>query len=404
MTSGYDSADPGASGVPTSPESGHGDEPVAPRTERLGPLPPRMNLIPPGQAMPPGGQYPPGAPGPTGTPGRYPSTAAMPPGPMPPGLLQTGQMPAVPGTAHMPQRPTSGYSATGAFPTVPTSRSGPPAPVLGPMSTSGAPLPGRATGSGRSRFGPLAGALIVLLLLAVGVQGVLLIAFSGQLDRTRDEAATTKNRTDSRVVALEKRVKQLEQLSGNAFDPAGVATAITPSVFKVIAKGGTGTAFAFGKEPATGGTDLITNFHVVKDTYTGNGAKSVVLERDNKQFTATISRVDEAKDLALLHAAETFPRLIAAESAATPGEPVLVVGAPLGLESTVTTGVVSALRDTEDGPMVQFDAAINPGNSGGPVVNARKLVVGVASAKLMNAENVGLAIPVAVVCESFRTC
>ena len=86
------------------------------------------------------------------------------------------------------------------------------------------------------------------------------------------------------------------------------------------------------------------------------------------------------------------------------GESVLVVGAPLGLEDTVTTGVVSAFRSLGGENLMQFDAAINPGNSGGPVFNAKKEVVGVATLKAREAEGIGLAIPISVVCETVTLC
>ena len=82
-----------------------------------------------------------------------------------------------------------------------------------------------------------------------------------------------------------------------------------------------------------------------------------------------------------------------------------MVGAPLGLEDTVTTGVVSAYRpDDADGPTIQFDAPINPGNSGGPVVNAASEVVGLATAKARDAEGIGLAVPIKTACDTFKVC
>jgi S1-C subfamily serine protease len=142
----------------------------------------------------------------------------------------------------------------------------------------------------------------------------------------------------------------------------------------------------------------------VDSLYT-SGGREVALERDNKRYTAKIVKVgDGGKDVALLHTTETFPRLQQGKTATAPGQPVVVIGAPLGLEDTVTTGVVSALRTNADGPVLQFDAPINPGNSGGPVVNAQKQVVGIATAKASKAEGIGLAIPISVACDVFSIC
>jgi S1-C subfamily serine protease len=243
----------------------------------------------------------------------------------------------------------------------------------------------------------------VILLLVVAVQGVFLLRFDDRLNASERGAAGAEEEATARISGLESRVKQLEQQAGNVLDPAAVAAAVTPSVFKVIAGNYSGTAFAFGRDPGEGGTNLVTNYHVVENLL-NSGRREVTIEHDERRFVARVTRTDAAKDLAVLHTEDPFPRLSSATAPATPGMPILVVGAPLGLESTVTTGVVSALRNTADGPMVQFDAALNPGNSGGPVVNSQKQVVGVATAKVADAENVGLAIPVAVVCPALGIC
>jgi putative serine protease PepD len=130
----------------------------------------------------------------------------------------------------------------------------------------------------------------------------------------------------------------------------------------------------------------------------------VTLEQQNRRFTVQIVKVDVDADLALLMSTDKFPPLQSAGEPAKPGLPVVVVGSPLGLEDSVTSGVVSALRTTAAGPVLQFDAPVNPGNSGGPVVNAQGQVVGVVNAKLNNAEGISLGIPVAVVCESLGIC
>src|SRR4029453_8050561 len=99
--------------------------------------------------------------------------------------------------------------------------------------------------------------------------------------------------------------------------------------------------------------------------------RKVFLERGKDELSATIVKVSKGKDLALLRANRKVAGLETATATVKPGQQVVVVGAPLGLEDTVTTGVVSAYRpDDSDGPSIQFDAPINPGNSGGPVVNS----------------------------------
>ncbi|MBT8223996.1 MAG: trypsin-like serine protease [Dactylosporangium sp.] len=264
----------------------------------------------------------------------------------------------------------------------------------------GAPRSGAPVGGRGQRLAAVATVLAVLLLCVSVAQGAVLLRLDQRLDAADAAADSARQDSDQRVADLENRARELER---TVIDPTKVAAAVTPSVFKVNAQGGIGTGFAFGEEPDGGGTDFVTNYHVVKGTYT-SGGRDVDLERNNKRYTARIVTVDETKDLAVLHTSAEFPRLRAATSAAKPGEPIVVVGAPLGGENTVTSGVVSALRTTTDGPFVQFDAAINPGSSGGPVVNAQKVVVGVATAKVMDAEGIGFAIPIEVVCETFGIC
>ena len=79
------------------------------------------------------------------------------------------------------------------------------------------------------------------------------------------------------------------------------------------------------------------------------------------------------------------------------GEPVLAVGSPLGLQGTVTTSVVSSLRDDPTGggfKVLQTDASVNPGNSGGPLVNRQAEVIGIVTFKIRGGENLNFAIPI----------
>lgn len=77
------------------------------------------------------------------------------------------------------------------------------------------------------------------------------------------------------------------------------------------------------------------------------------------------------------------------------GDSVVLVGNPLGLEASITAGIISGLRKMEDGYQVfQTDAAANPGNSGGPMLNASGAAVGVLTFKLQGTENLNFVVPI----------
>ncbi|GIJ51871.1 serine protease [Virgisporangium aliadipatigenens] len=301
-----------------------------------------------------------------------------------------------PHSAGAPSAPaTSSFSAPPAVSSPPTSGYGFPA--------QSSASPGYATAAPPPRRGntvPLTAVLAVLLLIIVLVQGVLLYDTRNDVEDAKADTAAVKAEADKRASALEGRANEIEK---SVLNPEAVAKEVKPSVFRVNVTGGSGTAFAFGREADGGATYLVTNAHVVQQDF-ARGIKTVTLEQENRRYNATIQQVDVGKDLAVLTSTEKFPRLQRAAEAARPGQPIVVVGAPLGIEGVVTSGVVSILRETSKGPVLQFDAPVNPGNSGGPVINAQKQVVGVVNAKLENVENFSLGIPVAVLCETFDIC
>jgi hypothetical protein len=111
----------------------------------------------------------------------------------------------------------------------------------------------------------------------------------------------------------------------------------------------------------------------------------------------SIRAFDEQRDLAIIQISGfNLPTVELGDSnELQAGEAVLLVGSPLGLEQSVTSGVVSAIRESpEMGKIIQTDAAANPGNSGGPLLNARGQAVGVLDFKLRGTENLNFAIPI----------
>ena len=156
---------------------------------------------------------------------------------------------------------------------------------------------------------------------------------------------------------------------------------------------------------------ILTNNHVVSSSdssyyYQVSEAKKITVSLNNGQETyeAKIIGTDEQTDLAIIKIEAT--NLTAAElgdsSSVKVGEFVLAIGNPLGLDTSVTSGIISALeRDitSEDGTIyhvMQTDCAINSGNSGGALVNSKGQVIGINTLKLSGTgiEGVGFAIPV----------
>src|SRR6202166_811299 len=142
---------------------------------------------------------------------------------------------------------------------------------------------------------------------------------------------------------------------------------------------------------------IVTNNHVIE------GASEVKVHLGDRDYTAQVKGADAATDLALLkiNAGSGLKYLELGDSdRARVGDWVMVVGNPLNLNETVTTGVIRAKRralginDSSFENFLQTDAAINFGNSGGPLVNLQGRVVGIASAINYGAENIGFAVPV----------
>jgi len=141
---------------------------------------------------------------------------------------------------------------------------------------------------------------------------------------------------------------------------------------------------------------ILTNNHVVEDV----DEISVVFS-DGTRSEAEIVGTDPKTDLALIRAKadREYQTLALGDSdALLPGDWVVAIGNPFGLDHTVTAGIVSATgRDIGEGPyddFIQTDAAINPGNSGGPLLNLAGEVIGINTAINPQANTIGFAVPI----------
>jgi putative serine protease PepD len=179
--------------------------------------------------------------------------------------------------------------------------------------------------------------------------------------------------------------------SGTGLDAKSVAAAVTPSVVSISVTTRTGGGTGSGSIYKTSSTEsfIITNNHVIEDAVT-SGTIEVELLNGNI-LPATIVGRDIAYDIAVLRVKTGNLSVIKVGDSAkvSVGDPVIAIGSPLGLASTVTAGIISALNRPvltgSDGlesyvNAIQTDAAINPGNSGGALVDAAGKLIGVNSA------------------------
>jgi putative serine protease PepD len=191
------------------------------------------------------------------------------------------------------------------------------------------------------------------------------------------------------------------------FDAVHAASIAAPAVAMIIVQTGRGTAEGSGVafQKSDKGTDILTNNHVV------SGSTSVqVLMPDGRHFPASVVGTDAHEDLAVIRVQAALSTAQFGDSTKLKvGQSVLAIGSPLGNQSSVTAGIVSALHRTlsnvgagqagqqESLPdVLQTDAPINPGNSGGPLVDGGGLVVGINTAGASAGSGIGFAIPSAV--------
>lgn len=197
-----------------------------------------------------------------------------------------------------------------------------------------------------------------------------------------------------------------------------VAQKVLPSIVGIKIKYSVNSVFGTSEAEATGSGIIIredgyivTNNHVVSTESNSSyyaieeaSKMTVNLYNDTTEYEATIIGTDEYTDLAVIKidASNLTPATLGNSDNVKVGEFAMAIGCPLGLESTVTSGIISAINRTVDDGVgteyncIQTDAAINSGNSGGALVNSNGEVIGINTLKLSGAgvEGMGFAIPI----------
>ena len=331
------------------------DPPAGPRAPE--PQQPNPSWVPP---IPP--QQAPRAQQPSPDPSQPPLPAQQP-------SQQPGQPP---GPEHTTAFPVAGYPAY-------------PVPQPGPQLD-------RRHATPRARVSGWVWPVVAVLALVVGVIGGVMGSV-GYLEVRDDDGGSSSAAPSGR--GLDDLDTATEApLTADDGTVANVAAAVLPSTVQILAEfegqagGATGSGFVLDRDG-----HVITNNHVVADA-ASDGGEILIVGQDGSRYPATVVGRSPVYDLAVLLSEEMSgqfePAALGASQKLRVGETVVAIGSPLGLSSTVTAGIVSALQrpvttgdsDNESSYInaVQTDAAINPGNSGGPLVNLLGQVVGVNSA------------------------
>jgi putative serine protease PepD len=215
---------------------------------------------------------------------------------------------------------------------------------------------------------------------------------------------TGSSSSNSNVVSTASgNVINIETAGEDATTAEVVAAKCLPSVASLTVTTSSGSGVGSAVLLDTEG-NLITNYHVVE------GATSIVVMLDGKNYDGEVVGSDASSDLAVvkidLDGASVTPMQVGDSDELVIGEWVMSIGSPFGLEQSVTTGIVSAfnrsniMNDTSGNTiyanLIQTDAAINPGNSGGALVNSKGELIGINSlieSTSGSSSGVGFAIP-----------
>jgi putative serine protease PepD len=225
--------------------------------------------------------------------------------------------------------------------------------------------------------------MLLALLLAAGVGAAV---GAGVALQTENDPATASAESSAASVAG-------ESVAETTSSTAALYKRVKDSVVEIHASQSGSDAFGDERQGEATGSGFVIDEqgHIVTNQHVVSGSESVTVEfADGSEVDANVVGTDPSTDIAVLDvnrpAAQLTPLSFASEGGLEVGDPVIAIGSPLGLQGTLTTGVISALGREIQSPngftienAVQTDAALNRGNSGGPVLDTQGRVVGVAA-------------------------
>ncbi|MGD6793899.1 S1C family serine protease [Metabacillus indicus] len=256
-------------------------------------------------------------------------------------------------------------------------------------------------------LGAILGGLLVLFSVPILANMNILpydLALGGDEEDTEDE--TPNSTVPSRNISVDVSTAVTKAVDSVSKAVVGVVNIQEAGFWNEKGEAGTGSGVIYKKEG--GSAFIVTNYHVIE------GATQIELSlSDGTRIPAEVLGSDELMDLAVLRSESKAVEQVAEfanSDNVKPGEPVIAIGNPLGLQfsGSVTQGIISGTEraipvdSNQDGEVdwnaevLQTDAAINPGNSGGALVNIDGKLIGINSMKIAESavEGIGLAIPI----------
>lgn len=206
----------------------------------------------------------------------------------------------------------------------------------------------------------------------------------------------TKKESQENLAVLSEQIEKVETesaklssrintLKAENEDFSGIIEDVIKAVVSIRTNVGSGSGVLISSDGL-----IVTNHHVI------NGATSAgILTYDGQAHPVAVVGYNDVHDIAILKIEGSFSSLEFGNSDnARVGEKVIAIGAPAGLDFTVTQGIVSAVKRTDEKgtEFVQHDVPINPGNSGGPLVNSNGKIIGINTMKKAGFEGLGFAI------------
>ena len=249
--------------------------------------------------------------------------------------------------------------------------------------------------------------LLILFMLVTSVFTYMIFIRQAAADTQLDKKITNLqsdtqakfNQLTESVLKTEGELKTLGSQIGSIDQQISNLKASASSDFSSIIEGAIESVVTVRTDISqASGFVIADNGYVVTNAHVLDGARAAgVITYDGEMHSVSLIGTNSDLDIILLKIGKTGykPLTLANSDSVQVGEKVIAIGNPLGLQFSVSEGIISAMnREGENGlkAYIQTDAALNPGNSGGPLINTNGEVVGINNYKLGGSENIGFAL------------